>query len=130
MGIVATMYARYPNTIDFSCGFQSYLSAGACSKARLDRSISRLISANKNSFNRIPTPHRNDLSVHDMPLALHHENAGQIPTKGAPEFAAAGLTPSLFIVGADLRLLQVVHSEFGRRTDDDTGLRTRHSTHA
>src|SRR5215475_13436137 len=39
-------------------------------------------------------------------------------------------TPSLFIVQVDLRVLQVIHSEFGRRTDDDTGLRTRHSTHA
>src|SRR5262249_25566268 len=61
MGIVATMFARYPKIIDFSCGFQSYLPAGTCSRARRDRSISRLISANKNSVNLILAPHRNDL---------------------------------------------------------------------
>src|SRR5262245_54559963 len=40
---------------------------------------------------------------------------------------------ALFVVGgcsAALRVLQVIDSEFGRRTDDDTGLWTRHSTHA
>jgi len=35
-----------PKIMDLSWGFQSYLSAGACSKARLDRSISD----NKNSW--------------------------------------------------------------------------------
>src|SRR6476646_7450075 len=63
MGIVATMFARYPKIIDFSCGFQSYLSAGTCSKARLDRSISRSISDDKNSFNLISTPYRRDLPI-------------------------------------------------------------------
>src|SRR5262249_4101915 len=31
---------------------------------------------------------------------------------------------------ADLRVFRVIHSDVGRRTDDDTGLRTKHSTHA
>src|SRR5688572_12936409 len=48
-GIVATMFAKYPKTIDFSCGFQSYLPSGACSKARRERPTSRSNSACKNS---------------------------------------------------------------------------------
>src|SRR5215831_1738843 len=34
------------------------------------------------------------------------------------------------VAEADLRVFQVIHSELGRRTDDDTGLWTRHSTYA
>src|SRR5215831_9078696 len=34
------------------------------------------------------------------------------------------------VAEADLRVFQVIHSELGRRKHDDTGLRTRHSTHA
>src|SRR5437764_14218247 len=50
MGIVATMLVRYPKAIDFSCGFQSDLPSGTCSKAWRERSASRFISASKKSF--------------------------------------------------------------------------------
>src|SRR5712671_5474956 len=50
MGIVATMFVRYPKAIDFSCGFQSDLPSGTCSKAWRERSASRFISASKKSF--------------------------------------------------------------------------------
>src|SRR6266851_3724366 len=53
MGIVATMFARYPKIIDFSCGFQSYLPSGACSRARRERSTSRSNSASRNSVSFI-----------------------------------------------------------------------------
>src|SRR5258705_5652167 len=52
-GIVATMFARYPKIIDFSCGFQSYLPSGTCSRARRERSTSRSISASRYSVSFI-----------------------------------------------------------------------------
>src|SRR5262245_55991687 len=74
MGIVATMFARYPKTIDFSCGFQSYLPAGTCSKARFDRSISRLISANRYSFNLISDSSSETIVPFMIPLGLFCES--------------------------------------------------------
>src|SRR2546426_3509671 len=53
VGIVATMFARYPKIIDFSCGFQSYLPVGTCSRARRERSTSLSSSARKNSVSFI-----------------------------------------------------------------------------
>src|SRR5260370_15654510 len=53
IGIVATMFARYPKIIDFSCGFQSYLPSGACSRAWRERSTSRSNSASRNSVSFI-----------------------------------------------------------------------------
>src|SRR5688572_2649076 len=63
------MFTRYPNIIDFSWGFQSYLSAGTCSKARLERSTSRSISADKKSLNLTPNSYGNDLPF-ILPLRL------------------------------------------------------------
>src|ERR1700694_5136885 len=56
VGIVATIFARYPKIIDFSCGFQSYLPSGTCSSARRERSTSRSSSAKNNSVSFIASP--------------------------------------------------------------------------
>src|SRR5687767_6296248 len=100
VGIVATMFARYPKSIDFSCGFQSYLPSGTCSKAWRERSTSLFNSARKNSVSFMCVSLLHDVCGHhtaekanwgkvERPKA--RKNIRRLPDKEGRRQNAAGL---------------------------------------